>query len=35
MNFYVYFIIYFFPLYSMGTKLHIHGYILFPPIVVL
>ena len=25
----------FFPLYSMGTKLHIHVYILFPPIVVL
>ena len=25
----------FFSLYSMGTKLHIHVYILFPPIVVL
>ena len=25
----------FFPLYSMGAKLHIHVYILFPPIVVL
>ena len=26
---------FFFSLYSMGTKLHIHVYILFPPIVVL
>ena len=25
----------FFLLYSMGTKLHIHVYILFPPIVML
>ena len=25
----------FFPLYNMGTKLHIHVYIIFPPIVVL
>ena len=25
----------FFPLYSMGAKLYIHVYILFPPIVVL
>ena len=24
----------FFPLYSMGTKLYIHVYIIFPPIVV-
>ena len=28
-------VVYFFPLYSMGTKLHMHVYILFPPIVVL
>ena len=27
--------IYLFPLYSMGTNLHIHVYIIFPPIVVL
>ena len=27
--------IYFFPLYGMGTKLHIHVYLIFPPIVVL
>ena len=27
--------IYFFPLYSTGTKLHIHVYIAFPPVVVL
>ena len=27
--------VFFFPLYSMGTKLHIHVYILFPPIVML
>ena len=29
------FIYLFFPLYSMGTKLHIHVYIIFPPIAVL
>jgi len=27
--------LYFFPLYSMGTKLHIPVYIIFPPIVLL
>ena len=27
--------IFFFPLYSMEIKLHIHVYIIFPPIVVL
>ena len=27
--------LYFFPLYSMRTKLHIHVYIILPPIVVL
>ena len=26
---------YFFPLYSMGTKLHLHVYIFFPPFVLL
>ena len=26
---------FFFPLYSMGTQLHIHVYIMFSPIVVL
>ena len=34
--FVIYLFIYLFSLlYSMGTKLHIHVYILFPPIVVL
>ena len=32
--FYFIFLI-FFPLYNMGTKLHIHLYILFPPIIAL
>ena len=33
--FYFFLSLFIFPLYSMGTKLHIHGYIIFPPIVLL
>ena len=34
-SFFFYLFIYLFLLYSMGTKLHIHVCIVFPPIVVL
>ena len=31
----LFYFIYLFPLYNMGSKLHIHVYIIFPPIVML
>ena len=34
MLFYLFYLFIYFPLYSMGTRLHIHAYIIFPPIVM-